>query len=213
MHLPPPEPRDDELYAHMGSTYTPTADYTDPLRMVGSDIQQSPELTAFHDHLLVDNAITLDARRLQGQHTTEGYRDGITAGKAESIQAGFDEGFGLGAEIGLKVGQILGLLQGMAAALTECGSHDSAHINQLIVNATKELSVESIFAEEYWASDGSWKYTVTGSEGNDEILFNDIAREHPVIMKWERVVGQEIDNWGLDRNLTIVGFKPLIFKG
>lgn len=189
----------------MGSAHTPTLDnHESPSHVVGSDARQSPELTALHHRPFSDDAISLDTRRLQAQHTTEGYRDGITAGKAESIQSGFDEGFSLGAEIGLKVGQILGLLQGVAAALRETGLDGSARINQLVSDATEELGADSIFAGQYWASDGNWKYTVTGTKGNGEILFSDVAREHPIITKWEEVVGQEIERWGLDQNLTIL---------
>ncbi|KAG4433081.1 hypothetical protein IFR05_011447, partial [Cadophora sp. M221] len=54
-----------------------------------------------------------DIPRLREKHETEGYRDGVTKGKGESVQAGFDEGYGLGAVLGLKIGKILGILEGV----------------------------------------------------------------------------------------------------
>src|SRR6187431_1331366 len=58
-----------------------------------------------------------DMHRLQREHSTAGYREGITVAKAQSIQEGFDEGFGLGATVGARAGQLLGLLEGVANAL------------------------------------------------------------------------------------------------
>lgn len=43
-----------------------------------------------------------------------GYREGITAGKEEALQEGFDAGF---AEFGAPVGKEIGVLRGMSAAL------------------------------------------------------------------------------------------------
>ena len=53
---------------------------------------------------------------LRQTHETAGYRDGITAGKATSIQAGFDEGYAAGAAEGLKRGWLLGALEALKAS-------------------------------------------------------------------------------------------------
>ncbi|KAI1370692.1 hypothetical protein F4677DRAFT_344456 [Hypoxylon crocopeplum] len=158
----------------------------------------------YQEHSESDDVISLDTSRLRTQHITEGYRDGITTGKADSLQGGFDEGFGLGANVGLKAGHLLGLLEGIVDALRESGLH-SALTDQLLSTATKELSTNSIFAEEYWASDGNWTYTVQGSRDDGEVLFEDVASKHPVIMKWEKLVREEVRTWGLDQNLTVLG--------
>ncbi|OTA80884.1 hypothetical protein M434DRAFT_54514, partial [Hypoxylon sp. CO27-5] len=129
-----------------------------------------------------------DTRRLQAQHTTEGYRDGITAGKADSIQAGFDEGFSIGAHIGLEAGRMLGLLDGVANSWKEGGFNDSARIVQLLYDAKMELSIEFIFSERYWTSDGSWKYEFTTTIKDNEALFKTIARQHPIIIKWDKII-------------------------
>ncbi|KAI1472263.1 uncharacterized protein F4812DRAFT_6227 [Daldinia caldariorum] len=201
MHLPPPEPRDSELYTRMDPVYAPAhfEPFTD---MIGPDPQQFTELAASHDQLESSHVFSPDTRRLQTQHTTEGYRDGITVGKAESIQAGFDEGFNLGAEIGLKVGQLLGILEGMAAALRENSIENSpdisVHMDKLLSDASKELCTEVIFAQEYWTPDGNWKYSVGGDGDDGDISTQDIAREHPVVLKWDELISREAQKWKLN---------------
>ncbi|KAI1140976.1 hypothetical protein F5Y05DRAFT_293892 [Hypoxylon sp. FL0543] len=205
MHLLPPEPRKDGIYVQMGPAHLPYVNSFDSLvDLAQSDFQQPPEPIDHHVQFQSDDAISLDTRRLQAQHTTEGYRDGITAGKAESIQVGFDEGFSLGAHVGLKAGQILGLLEGVAGALKESGYHGSTRLDQLLSHAKGELSTDSIFSEQYWTSDGSWRYTVKGLKGGNEILFEDLAAEHPIIMKWDTIVRREIERWCLDENLPVL---------
>ncbi|KAI0112834.1 hypothetical protein F4814DRAFT_322652 [Daldinia grandis] len=173
--------------------------YFEPLdHMIGPDLQQFTELAASHDQSENSHIFSPDTKRLQTQHTTEGYRDGITAGKAESMQAGFDKGFDLGAELGLKAGRLLGLLEGVAAALRENSLINSAHIDKLLSDASKELRTEAIFAEEYWTSNGNWKYSVRGSGGHGEILMEDVANEHPVMSKWNELINWEIQKWKLN---------------
>ncbi|KAK3355984.1 hypothetical protein B0H65DRAFT_453732 [Neurospora tetraspora] len=121
-----------------------------------------------------------DIPRLQQEHTTAGYRDGITVAKAEHVQAGFDEGFGLGATIGAVAGQLLGVLEGLSFSLG--GSSSSAKgrrpqqdneeeeeeedirekVKKLLAEAEKDLSVQSIYGKEYWDEDGTWRYEVPG---------------------------------------------------
>ncbi|KAK8907766.1 hypothetical protein QC760_003649 [Botrytis cinerea] len=55
----------------------------------------------------VGNTEISDIPRLKEKHETEGYRDGVTKGKSESVQKGFDEGYGLGAVLGLRIGKII----------------------------------------------------------------------------------------------------------
>ncbi|MCJ1437259.1 Essential protein Yae1, N terminal [Xylographa pallens] len=58
-----------------------------------------------------------DIPRLRSQHSTAGYRDGLSASKTPALQPGFDEGYTLGAVLGLKAGELLGVLEGVCAAL------------------------------------------------------------------------------------------------
>ncbi|KAG5999876.1 hypothetical protein E4U21_006167, partial [Claviceps maximensis] len=64
----------------------------------------SPDQTDVRDH-----SHPSDIPRLQTEHATAGYREGITAAKESSIQPGFDEGFSLGAALGSHAGRLLGL--------------------------------------------------------------------------------------------------------
>ncbi|KXH66433.1 Yae1 protein [Colletotrichum salicis] len=139
-----------------------------------------------------------DMPRLQAEHTNAGYREGISAAKAHSIQAGFDEGFSLGAEVGSVAGQIVGLLEGIAAAL-DVHDEDSAakKARKTLDNAKAELKLDSVFGPAHWNTDGTWKFDVEGTNGGDEILFADVARAHPLIRKWQKVADAEIEQWGI----------------
>ncbi|KAI5864814.1 hypothetical protein GGS23DRAFT_595508 [Durotheca rogersii] len=154
-------------------------------------------------------AMSLDARRLRARHATEGYRDGIAAGKAGSIQGGFDGGFELGAHVGLRAGRVLGLLEGIAAALRGRGGGRggpladaaAAAAERLLADAAAELTTDAVFAEEYWTPDGSWRYSVTPREGADSavaVALSDVAGQHPLIAKWEGLATREIERWGLN---------------
>ena len=48
---------------------------------------------------------------------TDGYREGLSVGKAKVMQRGFDAGYPVGVQIGLRVGSVLGILEGVLAAL------------------------------------------------------------------------------------------------
>lgn len=141
-----------------------------------------------------------DIPRLQQEHTTAGYRDGITVAKATSIQSGFDEGFGLGATIGLKVGRLLGLLEGITAAVGTTPS--------LLDDARSELGVRSVFGEMFWNVDGTWKYDVDESsrpdEADAELLFSHVAEAHPLVKKWTAIVDQQMRKWRLQEQLPLL---------
>ena len=141
-----------------------------------------------------------DIPRLREKHETEGYRDGVTKGKGESVQAGFDEGYGLGAVLGLKIGKILGLLEGILAGLKGEGSEGERMRGEgLVEGAKKELCTQSVFGREYWGEDGIWKFQVgKEGEGDGEVLFPDVAAAHPLVRKWETVIEEEVKRWGLD---------------
>ncbi|KAL1870542.1 hypothetical protein VTK73DRAFT_2581 [Phialemonium thermophilum] len=155
-----------------------------------------------------------DIPRLRQEHTTAGYRDGIAAAKAQSVQAGFDEGFGLGATIGMRVGRLLGLLEGIVAAVSSGedrrGAEQEAPRNEddvirLWEEARDELTITSVFGSEYWNPDGTWKYdvgglatTASGDESHDNVVFADVAASHPLLKKWDALVSIELERWGVD---------------
>ncbi|KAL8370550.1 hypothetical protein RB595_000768 [Gaeumannomyces hyphopodioides] len=167
------------------------------------------------DELPVDQQLQShpsDMRRLQAEHSTAGYRDGVTAAKAASVQAGFDEGFGLGAALGLRAGELLGVLEGLAAATSSPGAGgDNSHaarLSGLLDAARDELSPRAIFGSTYWASDGTWVYPVAavaadkggGGGGHEDVLFRDVVEAHPLVSKWRAVVRAEMERWGIDKS-------------
>jgi Essential protein Yae1, N terminal len=56
-----------------------------------------------------------DLPSIRRQHMTDGYREGLSIGKAKVMQRGFDEGYPIGIEVGLRVGEIFGVLEGYLA--------------------------------------------------------------------------------------------------
>ncbi|KAI0118444.1 hypothetical protein GGR51DRAFT_554938 [Nemania sp. FL0031] len=210
MHLAqPPDSFGDDLDYHtsivqMTSVSPPAYDTLDDVFGSGSDSPlHGPTASASWE--TPDMSMSLDTRRLQAQHNTVGYREGITAGKAGSIQAGFDQGFALGANIGIRAGQILGLFEGISAALAEAGPADeSVRVSSLLSQATAELNPDAIFTSEFWASDGTWAYPVAASLGADEIIYSDVADQHPLIAKWARIINDEIERWQIDPALPIL---------
>ncbi|KAF3903347.1 hypothetical protein AA313_de0208046 [Arthrobotrys entomopaga] len=153
--------------------------------------------------------------RLASKHTTEGYRDGITASKQQHIQEGFDEGYILGAALGLKIGELLGILDGIVGTINGLlvsleSSSDSEDIEQLKEllerhakvreTARQELSLEKVFGREYFGEDGVWKWTTAeDDEAGDEAgkTFDDIVLQHPLVVKWSDIVRSHSEELGL----------------
>lgn len=226
------EPADADHYisaATMGSpeqaqdTTPPRADPLDDVFGSDGEDYDSPAFVDEDEHGSDDSRVHItrggargggghpsDARRLRQEHTTAGYRDGITVAKASSVQAGFDEGFGLGATIGLRVGHLLGVLEGIAAGLGKGpapGGVGSGAVN-LLADARAELGVRSVFSGDYWHPDGTWKYEVGGGSGDveeeGEVLFSHVTEAHPVVKKWTAVVEGEMRRWGLKERLPLL---------
>ncbi|KAL2112226.1 hypothetical protein VUR80DRAFT_8286 [Thermomyces stellatus] len=132
-----------------------------------------------------------DMPRLEREHVTAGYRDGVNAAKGASVQDGFDEGFSLGGEVGKRVGEILGLLEGIHEAVGRDGD--------LVKRAREELAVDKVFGKEFWYEDGTWRFEVE----KEDIIFADVAEAHPLVRKWEGIVEEEVQRWGID--LDVLG--------
>ncbi|APA08793.1 hypothetical protein SS1G_02581 [Sclerotinia sclerotiorum 1980 UF-70] len=147
-----------------------------------------------------------DIPRLKEKHETEGYRDGVTKGKAESVQKGFDEGYGLGAVLGLRIGKVIGILEGIfgAVSVSAAKSEDTkwtderSRLEELFKSAKEELKTEKVFAREWWGEDGIWKFEVPGEKEGKDVVFPDVAAAHPLLKKWEGLVEEEIQRWSLD---------------
>lgn len=223
------EPADVDGYISAAAMSSPgqpqdTAPRTDPLDDVfGSDGDDDTPVFEGDDganpHIRVishaapsANNHPSDIHRLRQEHTTAGYREGITVAKGTSIQAGFDEGFGLGATIGLKVGYLLGVLEGVAAALSRDASlaAERAEASRLLAQARAELGVQAVFSPEYWDSDGTWKYEVgnrggqADEEEEEEVVFSHVAEAHPLVRKWTLAVEAQMRRWGLEDQLPLL---------
>jgi hypothetical protein len=196
-------PMDTGVYTAAGEEVIVERTYAnDDLDDVFGSEPSSPTFEPHEDswHKARGNVEYSDIPRLKEKHETEGYRDGVTKGKAESVQAGFDEGYGLGAVLGLRIGKILGLLEGICGALRsgEEWKEESARVEGLLDEAKKELSTGSVFEREWWGEDGIWKFEVEGEGEGKEVTFPDVAGAHPLVRKWEGVIEKEVERWGLD---------------
>ncbi|MCJ1359598.1 MAG: Essential protein Yae1, N terminal [Icmadophila ericetorum] len=111
-----------------------------------------------------------DIPRLQSQHSTAGYRDGVSVSKSKHLQVGFDEGYSLGAVMGLRVGEMVGILEGVAGGLRGGTNtwweekEDIDEVKALLKMAREKLALEKVFGREFWGEDGIWRYTVVPEE-------------------------------------------------
>jgi hypothetical protein len=198
----------DDVFGSDGDDDTPVFEGDDEANPHIRVISREAPLAAQHNH-------PSDIHRLRQEHTTAGYREGITVAKGTSVQAGFDEGFGLGSTIGLRVGYLLGVLEGVAAALSRDPSlaAERAEAGRLLAEARAELGVQAVFSPEYWDSDGTWKYEVgdrSGQAGDDfeeeeeEVVFSHVAEAHPLVRKWTLAVEEQMRRWGLEEQVSLL---------
>lgn len=140
-----------------------------------------------------------DLRNLRHTHSTLGYRDGITAGKAGFIQPGFDEGYPLGGRIGLRVGWIQGVLRGLAFI-----SPLDSEVARAVRDAERELSTEAIFSGQWWDSFGVWRWPVDRTDADGDATLDDVVDAFPVLSQWLERVHALAQNRGLDADILQV---------
>lgn len=162
-------------------------EYHDPLEDVfGSEPTSPADDRESHVHQeRLPQAELSDIPRLRSVHVTNGYREGISAGKERSLQVGFDEGYALGAEYGHITGWIRGVLEGLLIIAARQKSSGRAQIQQLLDDSEKELSLLSLFNQSYFGEDGTWTYDVSGSD--DTTTFRRVAAAHPLLVKWRKL--------------------------
>ncbi|KAL5620286.1 hypothetical protein FOBRF1_003532 [Fusarium oxysporum] len=201
MHFQPVEQMIDEAYTArpQDESQADTAATNDALDDVFGSGPSSPTEFRHDDESATSHPS--DIRRLQTEHTTAGYREGITVSKESSLQAGFDEGFSLGASVGMRAGQTLGLLEGINEAVRGLNEADSSKIAELLKQAREELSTQGLFTPEYWSEDGNWKYEVTPAMGAEDVVFSDVADAHPLVRKWTKIVDEQVAMWKIDRSI------------
>ncbi|CAI5760292.1 unnamed protein product [Candida verbasci] len=72
-------------------------------------------------------------------HYKQGYLDGLTSNKENSLQCGFNLAYPIGAELGIKVGKIL--------ATVKCNNEESFD------NAKNQLNIKNILNNKYFDND------------------------------------------------------------
>lgn len=141
----------------------------------------------------LDRSHPSDLPRLRSLHVTNGYREGIALSKESHIQAGFDEGFSLGGEMGQRVGYLLGVLEGIARGLKDDETRGTWE------EAQEELKMERLLGAEWFGRDGVWLYHVDGEE-DGEVTFEEVAKAHPVLRRWEEKLRESVHIVGLRLN-------------
>ena len=118
-------------------------------------------------------ALLSDLPTVKRQHMTDGYREGLSIGKAKVMQKGFDEGYPLGIRIGLRAGKVLGFLEGVVA-VKGLPNDVKTQVERLLNQARQELLVSHLM-----------------KDLNDELLMessNIPANIENVLRKWELTV-------------------------
>lgn len=176
-----------------GASPTPDADD-------GDDIWESqPSSPVRPSSSSSSRLASADLRKLQHTHSTLGYRDGITAGKAGFIQAGFDEGYPLGGRIGLRVGWIQGVLRGLALI-----SPLDSEVARAVRDAERELATEAIFSGRWWDNFGVWRWPVDRTDADGGATLDDVVDAFPVLSQWLERVRALAQNRGLDADILQV---------
>ncbi|KAK9239911.1 hypothetical protein V1525DRAFT_397117 [Lipomyces kononenkoae] len=135
--------------------------------------------------------VSPDLQRLQRDHSQQGYLDGITMGKPESVQQGFDSGYPFGAELGLQVGRVLGMLQGLRSLAAGIKQRESS-VDDLERRARSELlDIQNLFNSQYWRVDETtgdifprWVSDVEYKTADSSV----VVAKHPVVHRWTDTV-------------------------
>ena len=200
MHFQPVEPLADDMHTTSGAQEDFQAEAHASNDALDDVWGSSPSSPTHERHDAPDAVHPSDMLRLQREHTTAGYREGITVAKEGSIQKGFDEGFSLGASVGMAAGQLLGMIEGIADAVRSHEDEQAKNVVRRLGEAREDLSTAKIFGIEYWEEDGNWKFEVVPKDGG-EIVFSDVAGAHPLVKKWTTVVEEQVALWKIDRSL------------
>ncbi|ESX02683.1 hypothetical protein KL918_002548 [Ogataea parapolymorpha] len=119
---------------------------------------------------LDDNGpVHVDLLSLKRKHAKQGYLDGISKAKEESLQQGFDEGYPIGARIGARVGEILAQMKSLLmSSKISAEEYDSAF---------HELNIKKVLQTDFF----------------DTKLNMLDERNHPIIRKWMAFCESKLD--------------------
>ena len=86
-----------------------------------------------------------DLPSIRRQHMTDGYREGLSVGKARVIQPGFDAGYPIGVEIALRAGKVLGVLEGYLAVKGDAlDAKTRGEVKKMYEQAKMQLDVKEL---------------------------------------------------------------------
>lgn len=111
------------------------------------------ESDSHDDSLLVTSThrpeLLSDLPTVKRQHMTDGYREGLTVGKAKVMQQGFDDGYPIGTAIALRVGRVLGVLEGyLASKSTTLGTTaEQSSLKKVHDKAQEELACSALLKD------------------------------------------------------------------
>lgn len=210
-------PRENPRMAAVIEQMTETTLYEDPMDDVfGDDSNDGNDTSTANTSNDNDQVIhtahgeALDVARLRRTHVTTGYREGLSESKGKFTQEGFDEGYSLGAVIGSKAGWCLGVLESICRAaghettnddpVTEASSSSNTGtgLQASLSQARKDLSLQSLFGEQYFGADGIWMYDVPTAGDGDNFTFQDVSNAHPLISNWSQFVKELAVQLSLD---------------
>lgn len=126
-----------------------------------------------------DIAENSEISALRRVHAKQGYLEGLSSAKEESLQEGFDKGYPLGAHIGVAVGKILGKLQ-FISTMPDLDPQIKGQARRALEEAKTELMIQRVLNRRHL---------------EDELtLAND---NHVLIQHWEQKVNELTSSIGL----------------
>lgn len=87
-----------------------------------------------------------DLPTVKRQHMTDGYREGLSIGKAKVMQKGFDEGYPIGVSIALRAGKVLGCIEGILTA-GDVPSDQKESVQRLFERAKRDLALSFLLKD------------------------------------------------------------------
>jgi hypothetical protein len=145
--------------------------------------QQTHTLTSNRNNDTNNGELLSDLPTIKRQHMTDGYREGLSVGKARVMQSGFDDGYPIGVQIAMRAGKIVGVLEGCLASKSVDGGEGEerkAEVRKLYDAAKRELACTKLL-------DGMRDDVVAEAKGVPEGV-------EVVLERWEeRVFGRVAD--------------------
>jgi len=87
-----------------------------------------------------------DLPSVKRQHMNDGYREGLSLGKAKVMQQGFDDGYPVGVMIALRAGKVLGTIEGVLTA-KDASDTQKAAVRKTYEQARVELMISSLLKD------------------------------------------------------------------